>query len=869
MIIIFEVKKMRKNFTLIILVLFSLIGFLTASHIIREKVTVKKAGKISGAYEALQFWNMVRAYPNKDISSDAFFTAFEKLQEIRMDKQLNAKNTNQWQAIGPHNTGGRTNAIAFNPQNPNTIYAGSASGGLWRSYSAGVGIAAWHYVATGYPVLGVSSIAFTPNDSNTIYIGTGEVYNYDASGYGAAYRNMRGTYGIGILKTTNGGQTWTKSLDWSYNSERGVWSVKINPLNPNTVWAATTEGVYRSYNAGTTWEQVNNIIMGTDVVINPVDTNIVISSHGNFASAGFGIYRSSDGGTTWNHITAGLPAYYEGKVLLDIYNLNPNIVYASIGNGFESGNGASWLCKSTDTGITWSVKSTVDYSQHQGWFSHDVAIDQSNPNNLIIIGIEVYKSTDGGTTVVQKSSGGLVLGRPPIGGQEGGPDYTHSDAHVVAQHPTNPSIYYIGTDGGIFRTTDFGETYESRNGSYQTTQFYNGTSSSQTDSLKTMGGLQDNSTVIYDGSLAWIRTIGGDGSWTSTDPLNDNKIYASWQYLNMLRSTDGGTNFTSITPPNSNITSFIAPFRSFYGNSAIIYAGRDKIFKSTNSGSNWTVTNGNLSLDGNPAIAMETSYQNSNKVYVATAPSQSTRGNIFRTVNGGTNWTNITGTLPDRFPSDIAVDPFNDSIVYVTFYGFGSGHIFKSTNSGDNWTNISNNLPDIPSPAVIVDPNNTNHVYVGTDVGVFVSTNGGGNWQDFNDGLPDVVQAMDLNYTTVNNVIRVMTHVNGAYERKLLSQIVTDAGNEINVVKNFTLEQNYPNPFNPITNIEFRILKPGFVTLKVYDAIGNEIETLINRELPAGTHKVVFDGTGLPSGIYFYRLEAGSFTETKKTVLLK
>jgi len=137
--------------------------------------------------------------------------AFEQMQEVRMNKTLKTESTNEWQAIGPHNTGGRTNAIAFNPQNPNTIYAGSASGGLWRSYTGGVGVDAWYYVPTGIPILGVSSITFAPNDSNIIYIGTGEVYNYAGAGYGAAYRNLRGTYGMGILKTTDGGQSWVKS----------------------------------------------------------------------------------------------------------------------------------------------------------------------------------------------------------------------------------------------------------------------------------------------------------------------------------------------------------------------------------------------------------------------------------------------------------------------------------------------------------------------------------------------------------------------------------------------------------------------------------------------------------------------------------
>lgn len=860
---------MEKQNTFRLLIIFMIIGYFSFNSLIKESNTLQKTEKVSGAYEVLQFWNMVRAYPNEDIPADAFFNAYKEMQEVRLNKTFKFGSNNHWQTFGPHNTGGRTLSLAFNPQNPNTIYAGSASGGLWRSYTAGVGVDAWHYVSTGFPVLGVSSITFVPNDSNTIYLGTGEVYNYAGAGHGAAYRNLRGTYGIGILKTTDGGRSWFKSLDWSYSSQKGVWAVKVNPLNPNTVFANTTEGVFRSYDGGLKWTQVNNIIMGTDIEINPVDTNIILSSHGNFASEGFGIYRSSDGGDTWNHITEGLPATFNGKILLDIYKENPDIVYASIGHGFTSTTGASWLCKSTDSGLTWTILTQTDYSKHQGWFSHDVAIDQMNPNNLIVIGIAVWKSTDGGSTIIQKSTGTLNLGRPPIGGPDGGPDYTHADAHTIIQHPLHQNVFYIGTDGGVFRTTDSGETFQACNGRYQTTQFYNGTSSSQLDSLKAVGGLQDNSTVIYDGDLAWIRVIGGDGSWTSIDPADDNNIYASWQSLNMLRSTDGGVNFTTITPPASTRTCFIAPFRSFPGDHSIIYAGRDKIFKSTNSGTNWTATNNNTTLDGNPAIAIEVSYQTSDKVYVATAPYNLARGNVFRTIDGGISWTNITGILPDRFPSDISVDPLNDNNVYVTFYGFGTGHIFKSTDSGDSWIDISDNLPDIPAPAVIVDHNNSNHIYVGTDIGVFVSVTGGGYWQDFNNGLPDVVQAMDFNITKVNNVIRVMTHGNGAYERNLLSQIITDLNNVSDNISEFKLKQNYPNPFNPMTTIEYQIPNSGHVSLKIYDALGNQIKALIDRELTAGTHIVKFDGKGLSSGTYFYQLESGNYSETKKMILLR
>jgi photosystem II stability/assembly factor-like uncharacterized protein len=847
-----------------------LLGFLTFVNSPEEVGTVR--GKnISGAYDALNFWTMARAYPNDDIPNIARYAAFEQARLNKLYKTEKLKTTNQWQTIGPHNKGGRTNAIAFNPQNPSTMYLGSASGGLWRSYTGGVGVDGWHYVPTGIPVLGVSTIAIEPNDSNTIYIGTGEVYNYDAGGTGAAYRNTRGTYGIGILKTTDGGTTWTKSLDWSYQQQRGIWAVKINPLNPNTVWAATTEGTYRSYDAGTTWTLVHDVVMVMDLIINPVDTNIVITGNGNFASTGFGLYRTSDGGISWAHITSGLPSYFEGKIQLDIYKANPDIVYASIGHGFFVGyNNASWFCRSTDAGVNWEVRSTTDYSKWQGWFSHDVAIDQSNPDNLIIIGIEVYKSTNGGSTIVQKSTAGVSTGTtPPIGGQEGGPTYVHSDAHDVKQHPTDFNTYYIATDGGIFRTIDFGETFSSHNGRYQTTQFYNGTSSSQTDSLKTMGGFQDNSTDIYSGDLAWFRApVGGDGSWTGIDAANDNIMFASSQGLNMSRSSNGGNNFSNISPPGSNITTFIAPYKLFIQDGNFIYAGRDRIYKSINGGGNWTTTNNGNVLDGNPALAMDISYQTSNKVYVGTAPYQ-TRSGLFRTTNGGTGWDNITGTLPDRFPADIAVDPNDDDIVYVTFYGFGTGHVYKSTNSGDIWTDISDNLPDVPTPAVIVDLNNSDHVYIGTDIGVFVSTDGGGNWQDFNDGLPDAVQGMDLNITYANNVIRVMTHGNGGYERKLLSQIPVGLDPDPPVVSSFKLEQNYPNPFNPGTVINWQVPVNGFVSLKVYDVLGNEIAVLVNEEKTAGSYQTEFNASNLSSGTYFYRIESGSFVQTRKMILLK
>ena len=266
---------------------------------------------------------------------------------------------------------------------------------------------------------------------------------------------------------------------------------------------------------------------------------------------------------------------------------------------------------------------------------------------------------------------------------------------------------------------------------------------------------------------------------------------------------------------------------------------------------------------------MDISYQSADIVYVATAPFDNFRGHVFRTNDGGNNWIDITGPLPDRFPADIAVDPTNDDIVYIPFYGFGTGHVFKSTNGGTNWIDITGTLPDIPTISVLVDPNNSDHVYVGNDLGVNVSTDGGSSWQDYNDGLPSAVIAMDLNITNSNNMLRVATHGNGVFEIKLLSTVVTTLTDDDAIISDFRLEQNYPNPFNPNTKIKYRIPEFEFVSLKVLDVIGNEVATLVNEHKSEGDYEVNFDASNLSSGAYFYTIEVGSFVETKKMILLK
>ncbi|MFI5406690.1 MAG: T9SS type A sorting domain-containing protein, partial [Nitrososphaerales archaeon] len=403
-------------------------------------------------------------------------------------------------------------------------------------------------------------------------------------------------------------------------------------------------------------------------------------------------------------------------------------------------------------------------------------------------GIDVFKSTNGGTTLTQKSYWNhWYFGVTPPGGPEGPPDYVHADQHSITYHPINPNIVYLGTDGGVFRSTDGGETFAGCNGGFQTTQFYSQFASSSTSSNIGIGGLQDNATAIYLGTDAWKRVIGGDGCACGINPNNQNIMYGTYTYLTLYKSTNLGDNFSGITPPNSSGAGFYAPFVVCRSNPNILYAGSNFVHKSTNEGSGWTIVNGGQSLDGNPLLAMTVSNFSTDTLYVTTSPISS-RGNVFVSFNGGTSWTNITGILPDRYLTDIAIAPYNASIVYVTVAGYGSSHLFKSTNAGQSWTDVGSSLPDAPGYSVIVDPENQNNVFFGNDITVYASTDAGNSWFEYSNGLPEASFIYDLNIVNVNHRLRVATHGNGVYEADIdlvvpVELVSFTAKNENNKIK--------------------------------------------------------------------------------------
>jgi len=550
----------------------------------------------SGASRSLDAWALQRSYPNQKINSQKISQAYEYQQALAVNRNSQAN----WEAIGPKNIAGRTLALAFHPIDSNIIFLGSASGGLWKTTSAGIGENAWERVDIGFPVLAVSSIAISAQNPDIIYIGTGEMYNITETKPGVVNRLTRGTYGFGILKSTDGGERWEKSLDWAYQEMQGVQDLIINPLNSQVLYAATSAGLMKSSNAGNNWEVIHDLPMAVDVELNPIDTNIIFVSYGSLFAETAGIYRSLDGGNSFRQLSLGIPTTYSGKAMLAIDPSSTNIIYASVADAFES----IGLYKSSNDGESWVQVNNEDVAAFQGWYSHDVVVHPNRQREVIQVGIDAWKSENGGFTMAQQTSWlNARFGRNPVGQADGPPNYVHSDIHQAIFHPLMNNTLFLATDGGVFVSKDGGETYASRNGGLQTTQFYANFANSSTNKDLAIGGMQDNSTAIYTGDAAWTKVLGGDGMSAAIDFESDNIIYGSTQFLNIFRSTDGGQSFVDVAP-GAIEPIFSAPFELAPSNPRVLYAGGRFLFKSTNRGNNWTTPNSNFIDKGNSILAI-------------------------------------------------------------------------------------------------------------------------------------------------------------------------------------------------------------------------------------------------------------------------
>ncbi|MGB8195280.1 MAG: T9SS type A sorting domain-containing protein [Chitinophagaceae bacterium] len=759
---------------------------------------------IPGVLRSMDLWSEMRTYPNKTMSQTAYYQSFEKSKRMSLaarnaEARIFSTTTAPWTALAPKNFAGRVISMGFHPTNPNIMWAGAASGGLWKTTTGGTGAPGginWTYVETGFPVLGVMSIAVHPTDPNTIYIGTGEVYNDGAPGgsptAGGHIRTYRGTYGIGILKTTDGGTTWTKVLDYAYSNLSGVADILIHPSSPNTVFAATTNGVLRTTNGGANWDTILNVSMAMDICFKPGNPSVLYAGCGNFSTAGRGIYKTTNSTAAtpvFNSINSGLPAVISGKIALYISPANTSMVFASVGKDPNTSD-AFGLYVSTNEGTSWTQRVSAstamgaNSSLGQGWYAHDVAVSPNSTDSVYWAEMELYRSINNGSSFSRETIWSQWnINFTTVGATSEGTasTYAHADVHRIYISPFNSRTLFLCTDGGIFKSTDAGDSFIGLNGGLMTAQIYPNMAVSMQNANFMIGGLQDNEGFVYEGN-AGCRRIGslGDGFHAAISARNDDTCFIASYYLNIRRSTNQAVSWAATLSngnPPTETACFNAPFVMSSADPNVLYAGTNRIKKSTNRGGSWANASPILSHTDAAILYIAVAPSNVNTVYASVAPGGTERSKIYKSTNGGTSFTDITGSLPDRYYSDIAIDAANPNRVAVTLSGFGSSHVYLTRDGGTTWTDISGDLPDMPHNTIIFDPHNRRTIYVGNDLGVFYANGapaGSGvlpgttplTWTAYNEGIEDAMLVSDLLLTNTGK-LRMASFGRGLWERDL------------------------------------------------------------------------------------------------------
>ena len=256
-------------------------------------------------------------------------------------------------------------------------------------------------------------------------------------------------------------------------------------------------------------------------------------------------------------------------------------------------------------------------------------------------------------------------------------------------------------------------------------------------------------------------------------------------------------------------------------------------------------------------------------VYVATAPLYS-RARVFRTTNGGDDWTDITGSLPDRYPADLAIDPNNAANLFISFSGFGTSHLFKSTDGGDNWLDINGSLPDLPIGAVTVDPAFPEVVYAGNDIGVYISGDGGQSWSVFDSGMP-IAMVSDLKISLPNRKLRVSTHGSAVFERDLYDPStagVADGVLDPPLSAPISILIS-PNPITAESRITFTLRESTALKLQLFDISGRMVGAIAEGRYSVGDHSIELGAVSLSQGIYFLRATMPSSTAETRLLVTK
>jgi photosystem II stability/assembly factor-like uncharacterized protein len=800
-----------------------------------------------------------------------------------------------YREIGPAKQSGRIVDLAVPLSQPYTFYVASASGGLWKTVNNGT---TFEPIFDNQSVISIGDIAVSPSDPNIVWVGTGEA------------NNSRSSYwGDGVYKSVDGGKSWT---NMGLKESHHIGRIVIHPQNPDIVYVAALghlysfneeRGLFKTTDGGQTWAKalyISERVGVVDVAMAFSNPDVLYAAaydkqrlpwHFEEGGPGSAIYKSVNGGETWERLGNGLPEGKIGRIGLDIYPKDPNIIYATIENSNsrppteaeikraqrenteppESVVGGE-VYRSEDAGNTW-VKMNDDKDNiggMPGYYYGQIRIDPNDDKTIYVLSISVYRSTDGGKT--------WGKGRPENVGAG-----THSDHHALWIDPENSNHMILGNDGGLAITYDKGKSWDFYD-NLPLAQYY-AIGVDMDTPYHVYGGLQDNgswkgpSNSLY-GRITrdeWLSVGGGDGFYNQVDPKNSRWLYNESQFGNIQRVDQKSGQTISIRPQrkegdpefrfNWNSPIHISPH-----NSKIIYFGGNVLFRSMNKGDNWRIISPDLTTNDAVKIAGKGNIQYCTITTIAESPIVpgmiwvgTDDGKVWLTQDGGANWTDLTefaknaGAPVDYWVSRVFASNFKKCTAYVSKTGYRRDDfrpfLYKVTDFGKTWTNISYNLPDEPINVIVEDRKNPDLLFVGTEMAVYVTIDGGQKWVRMNKDMPTNAVHDLLVHPRANDLV-VGTHGRGIFitniaplqelNEEVLSKdvylfdiqpavlLMIRRGRSFSGHRHFTAENE---PYGIAINYYLKQNDDQKVSIRITDAYGDKVVSLSGKK-SAGINSV-------------------------------
>ncbi len=723
------------------------------------------AGEIKEDVEGRDEWFWAqRTYPFSERPYEKMANLYSALRarpSLFAASSSTAPLTGSWRPIGPNGLWvflletGRIAAIvpALKPGGP--MYVGTASGGVWRSKDNG---ATWTPLTDHECMLTTGAMALDPVDPNIVFAATGE-------GNG-------GLNGCGVLRSGDGGNSWTTGSTGlrSTNGASGSFlSLVVDPATAGSVSSSiligatrfSNAGIVRSVNSGASWTPVLNTGPASSIVAHPTKAGTYYAGNRAATSAAArGVYKSTDVGLTWTQLPAfpGIDANSIDRVEVAVSKAAPGSVWALVGD--RSSGSFLGLFKFDEAANGWTqlASAGITTAVFGGQEAYDLvlAVDPIDPRRIYVAGVRAFRSLDGGAT--------FQLMAPDV----------HVDWHVLVFDPNDPTVLWAGTDGGVYTSTDGGNSWSSRSAGLSITQFYPGVSVHPLGT-RISGGSQDNGTHVFTGTPFWDAFLGGDGGYTAINYANPNVQWAETQWsvggvVNLFRQDGVLTQQRrSSGISSSDRAQFIPPLVMDPVNPSKLYFGTFRLYQTVNEGLSWTALGGDLTAGSGAITSISVSPADTMTIYVGTSD-----GRALVSRDGGVTFTAATG-LPARSVTRVTAHPTDPLRALITVSGFGSSHVFETTNAfASGVHDINGNLTDAPANVAIYMPS-LGAIVAGTDVGVFQSVDNGITWTVGPTGMPNVI-IYDLVYQPAIGLLVAGTYGRGMFAYDVGAQTATLRG---------------------------------------------------------------------------------------------